>query len=270
MLFKEIRLSLKLYELSITLKIVQCRLILLHKQINNFSISLKAFQNFVLKLINKTRAKIENNRFISIPLYTLFFICLEKNSNSSDLNTFIGLVTSFVFSTFYKKLNRYPILWSTYLQKHSITTNLKLTIFWIFCNYRCFHFSSEKKKIKYNLFFLDGNKPLLPVLNNVPLYHPSCLILCTYKISPTRSSSSYSLFGLMSTETPLFFPLTFNGSCSGTLCMASTFNGAVTVLLEVLSSNTGLSIEYTGGGDFLIFILEKLRITEFFIIILLI
>lgn len=34
-------------------------------------------------------------------------------------------------------------------------------------------------------------------------------------------------------------------------------------LLEVLSSNTGLSIEYIGGGDFRIFIFEKLRITEF-------
>lgn len=38
--------------------------------------------------------------------------------------------------------------------------------------------------------------------------------------------------------------------------------GATTALLEVLSSNTGLSIEYIGGGDFLIFIFEKLRITE--------
>jgi len=35
------------------------------------------------------------------------------------------------------------------------------------------------------------------------------------------------------------------------------------VLVGALSSNTGLSIEYTGGGDFLIFMLEKLRITEF-------
>lgn len=37
---------------------------------------------------------------------------------------------------------------------------------------------------------------------------------------------------------------------------------ATTALLEVLSSNTGLSIEYIGGGDFLIFMFEKLRITE--------
>lgn len=40
------------------------------------------------------------------------------------------------------------------------------------------------------------------------------------------------------------------------------WDSGTTELLDVLSSNTGLSIEYIGGGDFLIFIFEKLRMTE--------
>lgn len=40
------------------------------------------------------------------------------------------------------------------------------------------------------------------------------------------------------------------------------WDSATTALFDVLSSNTGLSIEYVGGGDFLIFMFEKLRITE--------
>lgn len=40
------------------------------------------------------------------------------------------------------------------------------------------------------------------------------------------------------------------------------WDSVTTALLDELSSKTGLSIEYIGGGDFLIFMFEKLRITE--------
>lgn len=59
-------------------------------------------------------------------------------------------------------------------------------------------------------------------------------------------------------QTQNYTQITFSNYLEWTGC-----GGGTIVLVEVLSSNTGLSIEYTGGGDFLIFMLEKLRITEF-------